>query len=238
MLKIDHNITEILTAKKLCDLGLNRHQRCRAGFLCEAFQSFCAAGVAKRLDDCAPVLLQDKMIRKANENCIRRAHSTGGGAQILAKPPRCAGQQQRAARIRDQADSAFRHGDLTVFTDHTMRHMASKAHTASHGEAMQKADYRFGADGQLGIEAIFIGPELAPIFKVTGFGGGIHHCDVAACTKRAVAGRIKDNQGHVWICFPKIKQGFDLQTHIIGERIQSVGAVESDAPCSPVNSSN
>ena len=85
-----------------------------------------------------------------------------------------------------------------------MGHMAPKPHAAAHGKTMQEADNGCGAGCELGVEAIFVRPEPAPIFKIAHTGRFIHNSNIAASAKSAFARGIQNNDHYIGVSLPLI----------------------------------
>ena len=111
--------------------------------------------------------------------------------------PRCPGaraQDQRSAHIWHEANAAFGHGNHRAFSHDPLRAMGGNADPAAHRDTVHQGNIRDRQIGNLCIEAVFISPELAAIFEISGFPGSIKIGNIAAGTKGAITLRINQTR--------------------------------------------
>ena len=109
--------------------------------------------------------------------------------------------------------------------------MAAHAHTAAHGKALHKADHRLGKACQTRVHAVFIAPKGAAIGEIARAPGAVELGNITACAKCFIARGIDDHPRDLRVVFPATQGRIDLHRHLVGQRVQRLGAVQRDAAC-------
>jgi hypothetical protein len=222
-------MSRALAAEQRVDLRLLRGKRAVGGGQGGAPHGPGIAGFAQPGLERGPLRLGQVDVREPGVDRVARAHAGGRGAEILAQPPRRARQQTGAADVRHETDSAFRHGDLRAVARDPMAAMPAEPDTAAHDETVQEADDRLGVFGQLGVEAVFVAPELASVFMVARFAGAVERGDVAARAEGAFALGIQQDQVDGIVVAPAVQRGLGFEAHLVGQRIERPGPGQGDA---------
>ena len=108
--------------------------------------------------------------------------------------------------------------------------MTTKTDAAAHREALQKGDDRFGVVEDLGIQSVFVRPELSSESKISGTAGLVKLRNIAPGTKCAIARSVKNNVCNGIVVPPAIQGAFNVETHGICHGVQGRRAIESNAP--------
>ena len=111
--------------------------------------------------------------------------------------------------------------------------MTADPHAAAHGEPLQEGDDGLGIGEDLGVQPVFICPELAPVGVVSLGACGVKFGDVTARAKGTIPFGVKDDQIDVRVMLPSVEGVFDGQTHVVGHGVQRLGAGEGDPSRAP-----
>lgn len=109
-----------------------------------------------------------------------------------------------------------------------MRAVTSNPDAATHGEPLKEADNRFGIGGQLGVQAVFIGPESAAIGIIALCSGFVQFGNIAAGAKGTFAFRVDQHKFDRIIMAPVFDGHFNRGAHVIGHSVERLGALECD----------
>ena len=134
----------------------------------------------------------------------------------------------RASNIRHKPDPTFRHGDLAAFAHDPVRAMTRHTNAATHGKALHQSNIRFGIGRDLGIQAVFVGPEPLAIGNVSRAPAIIEVLNIAPRAERTFADRVNENHQDIIVIAPPVQRGLDLATHVISYRVQGMRAVKRD----------
>src|SRR6185295_13066539 len=105
----------------------------------------------------------------------------------------CAGEDQCAADVGNEADTHFGHGHFGGVGDHPDTAVRADTDTAAHHDAVHQCDDRLGVPADMPVEQVFVVPEFAR-FGAVAARTVVDRDDVAARAQAAVAGAADEDR--------------------------------------------
>ena len=153
------------------------------------------AGGGEGGGEVGPAVLGDEAVGEAGVDGVAGAHAVAGDAEVLAEAAGGAGEERGGADVGDEADHAFRHGDLGRLADDAVAAVAGDADAAAHDEALHQRDVGLGEAAMRAFIRYSSAQKRRPVVEVAAAAGAVDVGDVAAGAEGARAFGVDEDEG-------------------------------------------
>ena len=173
--------------------------------------------------------LRDIMGGEAEIMAFGAVEPRAGQREELADPARQPRQIPAAADVGEQADRGFGHREAGMLGRDAVARGLRDADAAAHRDPVHERHGRHLVGEQQMVEPIFLVEEGARVRSVGRAAGG-EHAHVAAGAEAAALGMVDQHRLDRGILAPLDQSGDHRAAHVLGQRVDRLGAVQPDAP--------